>query len=112
VPSGLPAQPAVLVAFFARPPGKGAIAVGGVSAPSGQLAGLPLVVVSNWGDGRETFTGLFAAGGGFDRPAAAGGHGFGGGAASACLKNAAAGLPLIVSSVVIDSSTSRSRSGL
>jgi hypothetical protein len=60
------AQPPVLTAFFA-PPAKGALAVGGfVSGPAGQLAGLPLVVVIDWGDGRQTFTGLFVGAGGFD----------------------------------------------
>jgi hypothetical protein len=30
------------------------------------LSRLPLLVVLGWGDGRTTFTGLFATGGGFD----------------------------------------------
>jgi hypothetical protein len=59
-------SPAVLTAFRVPPPSKGRIAVGGfVSDPAGQLQGLPLVVVINWGDGTETFTGLVAASGGY-----------------------------------------------
>jgi hypothetical protein len=65
-PSPAPAQPPVLTAFFAPAP-RGEVAVSGfVLDPAGQLRGLPLVVVINWGDGRESFTGLFATASGFD----------------------------------------------
>jgi hypothetical protein len=56
-------QPPVLTAFFFQPAPKGEIAVSGfVSDPSGLLAGLPLVVAINWGDGTETFAGLLPSG--------------------------------------------------
>jgi hypothetical protein len=59
-------QPPVLTAFFAQPP-KGEVAVGGfVLDPAGQLRGLPLVVIINWGDGTQTFTGLFSTPSGFE----------------------------------------------
>jgi hypothetical protein len=55
------------VLAFLVPAPRGQIAVSGfVLDPSGVLAGLPLAVVINWGNGTTTFTALVPGAGGFD----------------------------------------------
>jgi hypothetical protein len=65
-PQADPSMPPQVLAFLVPAP-RGQIAVSGfVLDPSGVLAGLPLAVVINWGNGTTTFTALVPGAGGFD----------------------------------------------